>query len=70
MIVAGVWTGFGFSNLKNRRIRSQIPNFCNRSGVGAWKSYSGHLWSMLNSSKKFCWCLMRCENGLVQLALN
>jgi len=37
MIVAGVWTGVGFSNLKNCRIQK-----CwNRSGVGVWKSYSG-----------------------------
>jgi len=29
MIVAGVWTGIGFSNFKNSRtcIRSRIPNF-------------------------------------------
>ena len=42
MIVAGVWTGVGFSNLKNCRTR--IEKFWNRSGVGIWKSDSGHLW--------------------------
>jgi len=41
MIVAGVWTGVGFSNLKNCRTR--IQKFWNRSGVGVWKRDSGHL---------------------------
>jgi len=41
MIAAGVWTGVGFSNLKNCRTR--IEKFWNRSGVGVWKSDSGHL---------------------------
>jgi len=42
MIVAGVWTGVGFSKLKNSRTR--IQKFWNRSGVGVWKSDSGYLW--------------------------
>jgi len=42
MIVAGVWTGAGFSNLKNCLIR--IQKFWNRSGVGDWKSDCGNLW--------------------------
>ena len=41
MVVAGVWTGVGFSNLKNRRTR--IQKFWNRSGVGVWKCDFGHL---------------------------
>ena len=41
MIVAGVWAGVGFSNLKI--FRTQIQTFWNRSGVGVWKSNSGHL---------------------------
>jgi len=45
MIVAGVWTGVGFSNLKNSRtrFRNRIPKFWNRSGVGVWKNDSDHL---------------------------
>jgi len=39
MIVAGVWTGVGFSNLKS--IRTRIKKFWNRNGVG--ESDSGHL---------------------------
>ena len=42
MTVAGVWTGVGFSNLKNSW--SRIQKFWNWSGVGVWKSDSGHLW--------------------------
>jgi len=41
MIVARVWTGVGFSNWKN--FRNRIQKFWNRSGVGVWKSDSGHL---------------------------
>jgi len=39
MIVAGDWTGVGFSNLENSRMRIQIPiqKFWNRSGVGVSK---------------------------------
>jgi len=39
LIVAGVWTGVGFSKLKKcqTRIRIRIQNFLNRSGVGVWK---------------------------------
>jgi len=46
MIVAGVWTGVGFSNSKNWRtwFRTRIPKFWNRNGVGVWKCDSGHLW--------------------------
>jgi len=46
MIVAGVGTGVGFSNLENSRtqIRTGIQKFWDRSGVGVWKSDSGHLW--------------------------
>jgi len=43
MILAGVWTGVGFWNLKNGRIRTRIQKFWNTSGVGVWKSDSGHL---------------------------
>ena len=48
MIVAGVWTGVGLSNLKNSQtpVRSRIQTFWNRSGVGVWKSDSGHLWEL------------------------
>ena len=47
MIVAGVWTCVGFSNLKNCRtwIRTRIQKFWNKSGVGVWQSDSGHLCS-------------------------
>jgi len=43
MIVAGVWTGVGFSNLKNcwTRIRTRVHKFWNKSRVGVWKSDSG-----------------------------
>jgi len=41
MIVAGVGTRVGFSNLKTCRTR--IQKFWNRSGVGVRKSDSGHL---------------------------
>ena len=44
MIVAGVWTGVGFSILKNCRTR--IKKLWNRIGVGVWKSDSGHLWTV------------------------
>jgi len=44
MIVAGVWAGIGFSNLKNSRNRAGIQKFWNKSGVGVWKIDSGHLW--------------------------
>jgi len=53
MIVAGFWTGVGFSNLKNcrTRIRTRIQKFWNRSGVGVRKSDFGHLWEQdLHSS--------------------
>jgi len=40
--LAGVWTGVEFSNLKNRRIRTRIQKFWNRSGFGVWESDSGH----------------------------
>ena len=55
-MVAGVWTGIRFSNLKNFRTRIRIKNFWNRSGVGIWKSDSRHLW---------CLCLMfsNCTGG-------
>jgi len=43
MIVAGVWTRVGFSNLKNCRSRIQNQKFWNRSGIGVWKIDSGHL---------------------------
>ena len=45
MIVARVWTGVGFSNLKNSRtrMRTRIQKFWNRSGVRVWKNYPGHL---------------------------
>ena len=52
MIVAGVWTGVGFSNLKNTPTR--IQKFWNRSGAGAWKIDSGHicykdkLWNLMH----------------------
>jgi len=48
MIVAGVWTGVGFSNLKNclTRIRTRIPKFWNRSGVRVWQRDSGNIWSL------------------------
>jgi len=39
-MVAGVWTGLGFSNWKN--FRTRIQKFWDRSGVR--KSDSGHLW--------------------------
>ena len=42
MIVAGVWTGVGFSNLKNCRTRAWIKKFWKMSGVGVWKNDSGH----------------------------
>jgi len=42
MIAATVWTGVGFSNLKNCWTR--IQKFWNRSRVGVWKSDSSHLW--------------------------
>jgi len=49
IIVAGVAIGVGFSNLKNNgsRIRNRIKKFWSRSGVGLWKSDSGHLWSFV-----------------------
>jgi len=52
MIVAGVWTGVGFSNLKNSRTR--IQKFWNRSGIGVWKSDSDHLWLELLFFSTFC----------------
>jgi len=42
-MVAGVWTPDEFLNLKNFRTQIRIQNFWNRSGVGVWKSHSGHL---------------------------
>ena len=46
MIVAGVSTGVGFSNLKNSRTQIRNQKFWKRSGVGVWKNDSGHLWSV------------------------
>jgi len=54
MIVAGVWTRVGFSNLKNCRTRIRIPKFWHRNGVGVWKSGSGHLWFLLAWLKLHC----------------
>ena len=48
LTVAGVWTGVGFSNLKNCRTRIRTQKFWNRSGFGVWKSDSGHLWFTLS----------------------
>jgi len=42
MIVAGVWTGVGFSNWKN--FRTRIQRFWNSTRVGVWRSDSGQLW--------------------------
>jgi len=42
MMAARVWIGVGFSNLKNFRTQTRIQKFWNRSGVGFWKSDSGH----------------------------
>ena len=50
MIVIEVWTGVGFSNLKN--FRTWIQKFWNRSGVGVWICDSSHLWQ-LASPRKF-----------------
>jgi len=44
MIVAGVWTWVGFSKLKNCQTWIPIQKLWNTSGVGVWKSDSGHLW--------------------------
>ena len=52
MIVAGVWTGVGFSNFKNSRTR--IHKFWNWSGIGVWKSDSDHLWLELLFFSTFC----------------
>jgi len=52
MIVGGVWTGVGFSNLKNSRTR--IQKFWNRSGIGIWKCDSDHLWFELVFFSTFC----------------
>jgi len=52
MTVPGVRTGVGFSKLKNcwTRLWIWIQKFLNRSGVGVWKSDSGHLLSRLQIS--------------------
>jgi len=47
MIVAGVWTGVGFSNLKNSQTR--IQKFWNRSRVRVW--VWKWLWPPLDSSR-------------------
>jgi len=54
IIVAGVWTRSGFSNLENSRTRTQNQKFWNRSGVGFWKSDSGHLCFRLRTSRFSC----------------
>jgi len=63
MIVAGVWTRVGFSNLKNSRTR--IKKFWNRSGVGVWKSDSGNLWYVSTLSgtagRQLRWDRIRCQ---------
>jgi len=41
-MVPGVWTGVGFSNLKNFRTLIRVQKCWNRSGVGVWKSDSSH----------------------------
>ena len=38
-MVAGVWTGVGFTNLKIFRTRIRIQKFWNSIGVGFWKCY-------------------------------
>jgi len=45
IIVTGVRTGVGFSNVKNyqTRKRTRIQKFCNKSGVGVRKTDSGNL---------------------------
>jgi len=57
MIIAGVWTRVGFSNLKNWRTRilTEIHTFWNRSGVGVWKSDSGHLCFIPEMSSDLDW---------------
>ena len=40
-LVTGAWTGLWFLNMMT--FQTQIQNFWNRSGVGSWKSDSGHL---------------------------
>ena len=50
---AGVWTGVGFSKLKNFRTEIRVQKFWNRSGVGVWKSDYGHL----------CWVCCRDGTG-------
>ena len=54
-MVAGVWAGVGFSNLK--KFWTRIQTFWNRSGFGVWKSGFGvyfHLWSLVNRCLKIC----------------
>ena len=68
MIVAGVWTGVGFLNLKNSRtrIQSRIHKFWNRSGFGVWKIDSCHLWRCLavsdwtNEKSVLRYCQLQC----------
>ena len=55
-MVAGVWTGIGFSNLKKCWTRIRIQKFWNRSWVRVWKCDCGHIWPlghMLPSSVVF-----------------
>ena len=67
-MVAGVWTGVGFSNLKNSRSRTRIQKFQNRNGVGVWKTDTGHLWfgckQAQQSVKYINWVLSELSVGL------
>jgi len=61
MIVAGVWTSVGFSNLKNSRNRTRIPKFWKRSVV--WKSDSGHLCYELGHAVEFAYNDSSCNDS-------
>ena len=61
MIVAGVWTGVGFANLKYSWTR--IQKFWNRSGFGVWNSDFGNLWCKLPGF------VHRCLRNFVKITL-
>jgi len=68
MIVAGVWTGVGMSNMKNYRTRIKVQKYWNRSGVGVWKSDSGHLWT--TGPEVYRIRISRLESDTIQHILN
>ena len=57
-MVAGVWTGVRFSNLKELSYPDPYSNISNRSGIVTWKCDSGNHWDLpcgMESCERVVW---------------